>query len=243
MIKRVKKFLKRIILFIIICLILISGIVIYANWKIPHESQKYIYSNIDSIPEHNVALVLGTSRYIGSRPNLYFTYRIQATKELYEAGKLDAIVVSGDNRHVSYNEPRDMRQALIEAGVPDSIISFDFAGFRTLDSVIRMKEVFGQKTFIVISQQFHNERAIYLARHYDIEAFGYNAQDLGLNRSSYKTKIREVFARVKAFIDIVIGTDPKFLGEPVNIYERKPSCTPLPDSAAIQTDSVAKLEE
>lgn len=114
---KAKKLAKRILRFITIAILLVLAAILYANWKIPNESQKYIYHELDSIPPHNVALILGTSRYIGSRPNPYFTYRIEAAKELYNAGKIDAFVVSGDNKHVSYNEPREMRRALVEAGV------------------------------------------------------------------------------------------------------------------------------
>lgn len=217
MLVKLKKYLKLILKITLLVGIFILVIIFYANWKIPHESRKYIYDNTDSIPEHNVALILGTSRYIGSRPNLYFTYRIKAAEELYNTGKIDAFVVSGDNKHISYNEPRDMRKALIEVGVPDSIIYSDYAGFRTLDSVVRMNKVFGQKSYIIVSQEFHNERAIYIARHHGIDAYGYNAKDLNLNRSSYKTKIRELFARVKVFVDILVGKKPKFLGEPIDI--------------------------
>ena len=241
MFAKLMKFLKFITKLTILVGILVIAVIFYANWKIPHESQKYIYKDIDSIPEHSVALVLGTSRYIGSTPNIYFTNRIQAAKELYEAGKIDAFVVSGDNRHMSYNEPRDMKKALIEAGVPDSIIHADYAGFRTLDSVIRMNKVFGQKSYIIVSQEFHNERAIYIARHHDIEAYGYNAKDLSLNRASYRTKIRELFARVKVFIDIIIGKAPKFLGEPIDIpldAYNKDSLLEKQDSLLFTTDSL-----
>lgn len=240
MLKRIKNILKQLFKFVFIAGIIVVALVVYANWEISHESQKYIYDDVDSIPEHNVALVLGTSRYIGNRPNLYFTYRITAAKELYDAGKIDAFVVSGDNKHVSYNEPREMRRALVEAGVPDSIINADYAGFRTLDSVVRMNKVFGQSSYIIVSQEFHNERAIYIARHYGIDAYGYNARDLNLNRSSYKTKIRELFARVKVFIDILFGTTPKFLGEPIpiEIYERKTDSVYLDiDSNAVEQSS------
>lgn len=218
--KKVKKALIRFIQFISIIILLVLGFVVYANWKIPHETQQYIYSHTDSIPDNSMAIVLGTSRYIGSRPNPYFTYRIEATKKLYDSGKIQAIVVSGDNRHRSYNEPRDMRRALTEVGVPDSIIYCDYAGFRTLDSVIRMGKVFKQNSFIVVSQEFHNERAIYIARHFGFEAFGFNARDIN-SKFGYRTKIREVFARVKVFIDIAMGTKPKFLGEPVKIEKVK----------------------
>lgn len=214
-------------------------VVFYANWKIPHDADPYIFDNIDDVPEHSIALVLGTTRYIGSRQNLYFNYRIQAAKELYESGKIDAFVLSGDNRFVNYNEPRDMRQALVEVGVPDSIINLDYAGFRTLDSVIRMNKVFGQKSFIVVSQRFHNERAVYIARQNDIEAFGYNAQDLSLNRFSVKTKVRELLARVKVFVDITLGIDPKFLGDEIEISRSIPPTTKeLTDSTSVSTDSI-----
>lgn len=216
---KIKKILKKVLELSIVLASIIVAIIIYANMKIPRDSQKYIYEYVDDVPDSSVAVVLGTSRYIGGRKNLYFTYRIEAAKELYEAGKIRAFVVSGDNRHRSYNEPREMRRALVEAGVPDSIIHSDFAGFRTLDSVVRMAKVFGQKNFIVISQEFHNQRAIFIARHYGYEAFGYNASDLALNRSSYRTKVREVFARVKVFVDIALNTRPRFLGEPIDIDE------------------------
>lgn len=190
---------------------------IFANWKIPHDVKGFVYDNVDSIPSQHVALVLGAAKNVKGRPNIYFTNRIQAARELYKAGKVKAFVVSGDNSRDTYNEPEDMRNALVEAGVPDSIIYLDYAGFRTLDSVVRMNEIFGQNSFIVVSQAFHNERAVFLAQYYGLTAYGYNAQDLKLNRSSYRTKIREVFARVKVFVDILTRKEPKFLGEPVTI--------------------------
>lgn len=214
---KTKKIVKNVLWVLLLGLVAVVAIVLFADWKISHDTKKYIYNSADSIPNNSIALILGTSRYIGSTPNLYFTYRIQAAKELYETGKVQAFVVSGDNRHTSYNEPRDMTQALVKAGVPDSIINMDFAGFRTLDSVVRMRKVFGQKSFIIISQEFHNQRAIFIARHHGIDAYGYNARDLGLNRASYRTKVRELFARVKVFVDILFGVNPKFLGDPIEI--------------------------
>lgn len=217
--QHIKKILKRIIGIVICIVIIIIGIIVFVNWKVPHDTKDYIYNDTDSIPIRNAALILGTSRYIGNRPNLYFTYRIQAATELYKKGKVKKLVVSGDNGHDTYNEPQDMRSALMEAGIPDSIIYLDHAGFRTLDSVVRMNKIFGQKSFIIVSQKFHNERAIFLAQHLGYEVYGYNAQDLTLGRSSYRTKIRELFARVKLFIDIAIGKDPKFLGDPISICD------------------------
>ncbi|MDU1889706.1 MAG: ElyC/SanA/YdcF family protein [Dysgonomonas sp.] len=215
--KSIKKKIKRIFQIAALLLLLIVLVILYANWKIPYDSRPFVYDNVDSIPPQKAALVLGAAKNIGSRPNLYFTYRIEAAAQLYKAGKVQAFVVSGDNSRHTYNESDDMRKALIEAGVPDSIIHMDFAGFRTLDSVVRMNEIFSQRSFIVVSQEFHNERAVFLAQQHGLQAYGFNAKDLNLNSSSYRTKIREIFARVKVFIDIAIGKEPKFLGEKINI--------------------------
>lgn len=214
---RTIKRLKRISLFITISFVIILLVTFFANWKISHDTKGHIYDNLDSIPPQKTALVLGAARYIGNRENLYFTYRIQAAVELYKAGKAKAFVVSGDNRTHDYNEAEDMRKALIEAGVPDSIIYCDFAGLRTLDSVVRMNKIFGQESFIVVSQEFHNERAIFLAQHFGLTVYGYNAKDLGLNRSSYRTKAREILARVKVFVDMITNKQPRHLGEEINI--------------------------
>jgi len=211
------KKLKRMLWILLTGIAVLALVIIYANWKIPHDTKEYVYDIADSVPPQKAALVLGTARYIGNRPNLYFSYRMQAAKELYDTGKVNVFVVSGDNSRKDYNEANDMREALIELGVPDSIIHMDYAGLRTLDSVVRMSEIFGQKSFIIVSQEFHNERAIFLAQHYGLEAYGYNAKDLGLNRSSYRTKVREVLARVKVFVDIVRGKGPKYLGDPIKI--------------------------
>lgn len=215
--KRTKKIAKYIILTITVFILAAVAMLVYANWKIPHDTEAFIFDNADSIPSCKTALVLGTAKNIGNRPNIYFTNRIKAAQELYQSGKIKAFIVSGDNGRHTYNEPEDMCNALIEAGVPDSLIYMDYAGFRTLDSVVRMEKIFGQKEFIVVSQQFHNERAIFLAQYYGMTAYGYNAKDLGLNRSSLKTKVREKFARVKVFVDIVTGKKPKFLGDPIEI--------------------------
>lgn len=214
---RTKKIIKRILGIALIALIAIVGTLVFANWKIPHDTESFVFDAVDSVPPQKTALVLGAARYLGDRQNLYFTYRIQAAKELYEAGKVRVFVVSGDNSRKDYNEAHDMRDALVEVGIPDSIIHCDYAGLRTLDSVVRMKEIFGQDSFIVVSQKFHNERAVFLAQHYGLVAYGYNAEDVGLGRYSYRTKIREVFARVKVFVDIVTGKGPRHLGDPIKI--------------------------
>ena len=109
-----------------------------------------------------------------------------------------------------------MKNELINRGIPADKIYEDFAGFRTLDSVVRAKEIFGQNSYIIISQKFHNERAIYLAQKNGIEAFGFNAKDVN-KYAGIKTKIREYLARTKVFVDFFIGKEPKFGGEKIEI--------------------------
>ncbi|MCD8261279.1 MAG: YdcF family protein [Bacteroides sp.] len=180
---------------------------------------KRCYDQVEELPFHKVGLVLGTSPDLSNgRPNLYFTYRIDAAAELYKQGKIHYIIVSGDNSRRSYNEPEEMKKALVELGVPEHVIFPDYAGFRTLDSVVRAKAIFGQTHLTIISQKFHNERAVYLAGRNGIEAVGYNARDVN-TKAGFKTRTRELFARVKVFIDLIFQKKPKFLGEPIHIPE------------------------
>lgn len=179
-------------------------------------SSKRLYTSVEEIPHNKAGLLLGTSRMLrDGRPNTYFFNRIDAAVALFEAGKIDYIIVSGDNRHASYNEPRDMRNELIARGIPAKRVYMDFAGFRTLDSVIRCHAVFGQSSFTIISQRFHNQRAIFIARKRGLDAIAFNASDVDAYRG-FKTMLREKFARVKAVIDIYFSnTQPYFLGDPV----------------------------
>lgn len=216
--KKIYRVAKRTIACLAVVLVLIIFVLIYANWKIPHDTQIYLYNELDKMPKQKVALVLGASKALkNGEPNPYFTNRIQAAKDLYNSGVVKAFVVSGDNGEKKYNEPEDMRNALIKEGVPDSIIYLDYAGFRTLDSVVRMNKIFGQNSFIIVSQEFHNQRAVFLAQYYGLSAYGYNAKDVALGRVSYKTKLREKLARVKVFIDLALDKQPKFLGDPIVI--------------------------
>lgn len=216
--RKLKRYIKRVAVFLTATLLVIMSILLFANWKIPHDTKDWLYDDVKNVPAQKAALVLGASKYIrGGFPNPYFDNRIEAAFELYKDGKVKAFVMSGDNGHEGYNEPEDMRDALIKLGVPDSIIYLDYAGFRTLDSVIRMNAIFGQDSFIVVSQKFHNERAVFLAQYYGFTAYGYNAKDVALGRVSYKTVVREKFARVKVFVDLLLNKQPRFLGKPVEI--------------------------
>ncbi len=161
--------------------------------------------------------MLGTSSHVNGRENLFFRYRIDAAADLWNAGKIKTLIVSGDNQFHEYNEPEKMRRALVKRGIPADRIVSDYAGFRTLDSVVRAKEIFGTDSILFISQRFHTERAIYLAKANGIEAFGFDAKDV-VTQGGLKTKIREVGARVKMWLDVnFLNTRPRHLGKPVDL--------------------------
>lgn len=211
---------KRIKNFIIIFLVLsVLGFifVLWADHTIGYDSEEYVTQNISKLPNEKVGLVLGTSKSLrNGKDNPYFFNRIEAAEELFKSGKIKYIIVSGDNSTKNYNEPEDMQNELIARGIPKTKIFLDFAGLRTLDSVVRAKEIFGQTSFIIISQRFHSERAVFLAQKKGIEAYGYNAKDVD-KEVGFKTNLREYFARVKVFWDLFFGVDPKFGGSKVII--------------------------
>ena len=131
-------------------------------------------------------------------------------------GKIEYILVSGDNATLYYNEPYTIKKDLIKAGIPEEKIFLDYAGFRTLDSMVRAKYVFGLDSVTVISQKFHNERAIFLAERKGLHAIGFNAEDI-TGSDGIKVRLREYFARVKVFIDLTFNTQPKFYGKKIEI--------------------------
>ncbi|WP_299217717.1 ElyC/SanA/YdcF family protein [uncultured Dokdonia sp.] len=193
------------------------SVVVVSNYAIESFAHGKTYDKVSTIEKNKVGLVLGTSKMLqNGRINLYFKYRIEATVALYKAGKIDFVLVSGDNSTSSYDEPTDFKNELIEKGIPEHKIFLDYAGFRTLDSVIRAKEIFGQEKITIISQEFHNERAIYLAGKNGIEAIGFNATDVS-GRYGIKVQLREYLARTKVFLDILFGVEPKFLGKKIEI--------------------------
>ena len=189
-------------------------LVITSNYIVEKSAEGKLFDRLEDVPARATALVFGTSPNTRYGENLYYKYRMEAVAALWKAGKVKHIIVSGDNSTEYYDESTAMKKALNAIGVPDSVITLDYAGFRTLDSVVRCKWVFGQSEIILVSQQFQNERALFIAEHFGIKAVGFNAQQppqhfFGRNR------IREYLARVKAILDIyVLKTQPKFPGPP-----------------------------
>lgn len=214
-----KKCIKRIVWVSLMVAILAICAILSANHAVEKGTNPHIYSDVTAIPYHTAALLLGTSKTLRSgKANLYFQYRIDAAVALFKSGKIDCIVISGDNGRESYNEPEDMKVELVKQGIPEKQIYLDHAGFRTLDSVVRMNKVFGQNNFTVISQEFHNRRAIYIAQAKGLNAIGFNAKNVDAY-SGFKTQVREKLARVKLFLDLWTDKSPKFLGEPIKISQ------------------------
>ena len=214
-----KRWLKRIVVTAVVLGLLAVAFVAWANFAALHAGRGKLFDDVSKVPPGKVALVFGTDDRFQGRENLYFRYRIDAAEALWKAGKVRLILVSGDNSEKYYNEPEKMKKALIQRGIPKGRIVCDYAGLRTLDSVVRAKEIFGLNDMVFVSQRFHNERAAYLAKANGITYCGYNARDVA-GHGGLKTKLREVGARVKMWLDVrVLGTRPKHLGEMV----------PLPD--------------
>lgn len=218
-----------------ILLIALVGVIVICNLTISKFSEAYVYDDIEKLPRNKAGVLLGTTKYaVQGGKNLYYKYRLDAAVRLYKADKVDYLILSGDNSELYYNEPQNMKNDLLEAGVPDSVIKLDYAGFRTLDAMVRANAIFGQGKFTVISQEFHNKRAIYIARSKGIDAIGFNAKDVSTGYG-LKTTIREWFARVKVFIDLyVINKQPKFLGDKIDIDERQPKYDNSGDSSPPQ---------
>lgn len=201
--------LKKIIITLFTLILLFFGSIFGIDYYISYKTKDFIYTSINDIPQSNTALILGTSRYLkGGFRNPFYEYRIQGGAELFKSGKINKIIVSGDNSMLSYNEPRMMTQDLIKNGVPASAIESDYAGFRTLDSIVRAKNVFNENNFVIITQKFHCERALFLAQARNINAVCYAVKD---PQDMFKVRTREYLARVAAFIDIyILHKEPKF---------------------------------
>jgi SanA protein len=198
------------------CILIIALIFATDKWVIS-STKSQVYTDLQQIPHNKVGLLLGTAKTLRHGwENLYYKYRIDAAVALYKAGKIDYILVSGDNGTKEYDETSAMQADLIAMGVPKERIFMDYAGFRTLDSILRLKKVFGENAVTIISQPFHNQRAVFIANHKDISAVAYNAKDVSIN-SGFKTQLREKFARVKMLLDLAFGKNAKFYGEKIEI--------------------------
>ncbi len=215
--KKYKGFFRSATVFLEVLLILPIVMLILANQVIRISTENCIYDNMEDLPATRVGLVLGTSPKVktgGTNP--YFSNRMEAAAELYHSGKIQYLIVSGDNRTPYYNEPEYMHNALVDLGVPAPVIFSDQAGLRTLDSVLRARDVFGQNKLTIISQKFHNQRAVYIAKNKGMEVTAYNASDVPFDKND-RTRVREWFAKAMVFYDLLTNKKPASTGETIVI--------------------------
>jgi len=206
----IRRTFKRLFVLLLFGIVVIVAIDRYVAWQ----AAPFIYHDVAQVPPKRAALLLGTSKYIArGKPNYFYRYRIDAAVKLWRAGKVKAIIVSGDNGTKYYDETTTMYRDLIREGVPARYITRDYAGFRTLDSVVRAGLDFGLKDYIIITQPFHLERALFIAHAKGQKAIGFAAGDIPGTAAAYRMKLREYLARVKALLDLyVLHTTPKYYG-------------------------------
>ncbi|UII19068.1 SanA/YdcF family protein [Fulvivirga ligni] len=188
-------------------------VVVITNLWIYLATKDQVYKDMDDLPAAEVGLVLGTSNFLmNGSPNPFFAERMETAAELYKSGKIKHILVSGDNRSRYYNEPVKMQKALLKLGVPAEAMTLDYAGLRTLDSIVRCKKIFGQDNVIIITQYFHGLRALFISNYYDMESVVMATDKVEI--STWNVKIRECFARTLAVWDLyIVKKEPRFLGE------------------------------
>ena len=187
--------------------LLCLALMLICDWIVTDNAEGKAFSDIGSIKYNKVGLLLGTTPQarVTKVTNYFFIYRMDATERLYKAGKIEKILISGDEDSLDgVNEPECMRDSLVARGVPAGAIILDGKGYRSIHSVINANKVFGLKSFTIMSQKFHNERAIYQAEHLGLELENIQAfnAEMPRTRRAYLTSVREYFARVKMFIDL-----------------------------------------
>lgn len=170
-----------------------------------------VYTDITQLPKREYAVVLGTAKFYPSgNPNLYYRYRLDAARLLYQSRKADYFLMSGDNQTPYYNEPKVMTADFRKLGVPSVAIKQDYAGYNTLDSILRADKVFKLKPFTIVSQRFHCERALVIAKFHHIDAVCYVAK---YPEQHYKVRIREFIARTGMVVSLLLGTEATTLAE------------------------------
>jgi len=217
-----KKILRFSLAAVLIAGLAVGGLMVSADYACRRAANGRVFRSADTVPARAVGLVLGTSKSTRhGKPNLHFNQRIASAAALYRAGKVQRLLVSGDNHIASYDEPNDMRDALIAAGVPAGAITCDYAGFRTLDSMVRAKEVFGLPQCTVISEEFHCPRALWIAQQRGLDTIAFAAPDVNLKSWSLRAGLREQLARSWCAVDLyLLHRAPKYLGPKESILLR-----------------------
>ena len=207
--KNVTNKLRRTILAIVLTfsLFALSGVgalLLLCQWWVYAAGDHRIFNSADDVPENEVGLVLGTAKWIGNgKPNRFFSFRMDAACRLFRSGKVHSLLLSGNGLGPGRCEPEQMRSELIERGIPAAALKLDNGGIRTLDSIVRAKRVYGLNQLTIVSQEFHNRRALFFCRAYGIDAVGFNAEDVP-SYEALRTLLREFLARVDAVLEITL---------------------------------------
>lgn len=234
----VKRLIYGLIIIMTLMVLTALGLDRWMSWK----TAPYIYENLKSLPHRQVGVVLGTAKYYrGGGINQYYLYRMQGALNAYNSGKVNYLLLSGDNALHSYNEPMTMRKDLIAAGVDPADIVLDYAGFRTLDSIVRTRKVFDTNDFIIITQRFHCERALFIALHMGIQAQCYAVPS---PKNMLNIRVREVGARLGALADLyVMKREPHFLGPLIPIPARVEVPEDTQSYPAVTPEQLLELQE
>ena len=198
---KTKKTLKHALWVIMAIMGVALAIVSVCEISVYNASKERVYADVEKIPHREVGVLLGTNPK-GRRggANMFYNHRIDAAVALYEAGKVDRFIISGAKKGSDYDEPQAMREALVARGVPDSILILDGQGFHTIESIVRAKEVYEVDSVTIISQEFHNRRSLYMAKHNGLDAIAYNAANTTILRWRIIMFLRERASRVKAVL-------------------------------------------
>jgi len=180
-------------------------VVLLSNRWVINSTDGMLYKDSSLLPDNEVGLVLGCSPFVSSgKPSPQFRGRMQAAADLYRLGKVKRLILSGANPDSRYNEPKKMREALLELGVPSEAMVLDFAGDSTYESVDRAGEVFNLTRYTIVTQKYHAYRALFLARKLGMRAVAYQAPIEGVDGPGFRHPPREVFARLLAVMDVLI---------------------------------------
>lgn len=211
-----KKVLKKMIIFgitVCISMMLIIGLI---NYRVISLAKNYTHE-IDNIPKADVALVLGALVHKNGRVSDILADRLDVGIELYKEGKVKKVLLSGDHGRKNYDEVNAMKKYVLEAGIDEKDVFMDHAGFSTYESIYRARDVFEVKSMIVVTQEYHLPRAVYIGRQLGIEAYGVPS-DKHFYPKLMMYKIRESIARCKDFVYVnILKKKPTFLGEKINI--------------------------
>ena len=208
------KSIRKISIIFVIILAVALAIIFLINYNIEQKSQTYFFSGVEKAPQAEVALILGAKVYNDGRLSDMLGDRADTAIALYENGKVNKILMSGDHGTPEYDEVNTVKDYLMEKGIRPEDIFLDYAGFDTYDSLYRAKEIFQAHSVLIISQNFHLPRAVYIGRSLGLEAYGVSA-DIHIYGGIENNKNREILADVKAFWDVSLGVKPKFLGESI----------------------------